>query len=53
MEGLTLNRGPALMMREGTRTPEQVARVTQAFLEMKKLDLATLRQIYEAAATTP
>jgi predicted 3-demethylubiquinone-9 3-methyltransferase (glyoxalase superfamily) len=29
-------------------TPEQVARVTQAFLPMKKFDLAALREAYEA-----
>jgi len=28
-------------------TPEQVARVTQAFLPMKKFDLAELRAAYE------
>jgi hypothetical protein len=28
-------------------SPEQVARVTEAFLKMKKFDLATLRQAYE------
>jgi predicted 3-demethylubiquinone-9 3-methyltransferase (glyoxalase superfamily) len=39
------------MMTQGT--PEQVARVTEAFLEMKKLDLETLRQVHEAAATGP
>ena len=39
------------MMREGT--PEQLARVTEAFLKMKKFDLATLRQAYEAAVTAP
>jgi len=33
------------MMRAGT--PEQVARVTQAFLPMKKFDLAVLRKAYE------
>ena len=33
------------MMREGT--PEQIARVTQAFLKMKKFDLAELRKVYE------
>jgi predicted 3-demethylubiquinone-9 3-methyltransferase (glyoxalase superfamily) len=33
------------MMREGT--PEQIARVTQAFLKMKKFDLAELRKAYE------
>lgn len=35
----------AKMMREGT--PEQIARVTQAFLPMKKFDLAALRRAYE------
>lgn len=33
------------MMRKGT--PGQMARVTQAFLKMKKFDLAALRQAYE------
>jgi predicted 3-demethylubiquinone-9 3-methyltransferase (glyoxalase superfamily) len=33
------------MMRSGT--PEQMARVTQAFLKMKKFDLAALRRAYE------
>ncbi len=33
------------MMRQGT--PEQIARVTQAFLPMKKFDLAKLQQAYE------
>jgi predicted 3-demethylubiquinone-9 3-methyltransferase (glyoxalase superfamily) len=33
------------MMREGT--PEQIDRVTQAFLPMKKLDLAKIRAAYE------
>jgi len=33
------------MMRQGT--PEQIARVTQAFLPMKKFDLAALRRAYE------
>ena len=32
------------MMRNGT--PEQIARVTQAFLKMKKFDLAELRKAY-------
>jgi predicted 3-demethylubiquinone-9 3-methyltransferase (glyoxalase superfamily) len=32
------------MFREGT--PEQVARVTQAFLQMKKFDIAKLEQVY-------
>ena len=31
-------------------TPEQVARVTQAFLPMKKLDLAALRRAYDGEA---
>jgi predicted 3-demethylubiquinone-9 3-methyltransferase (glyoxalase superfamily) len=38
------------MMNEGT--PEQVARVTEAFLEMKKFDLAKLRQVYEEAGAS-
>jgi predicted 3-demethylubiquinone-9 3-methyltransferase (glyoxalase superfamily) len=33
------------MMRAGT--PEQIARVTQAFLKMKKFDLAELRKAYK------
>src|SRR5262249_41023747 len=33
------------MMREGT--PEQIARVTQAFLKMKKFDLAQLREAFK------
>ena len=33
------------MMRNGT--PEQIARVTQAFLKMKKFDLAELRKAYQ------
>jgi predicted 3-demethylubiquinone-9 3-methyltransferase (glyoxalase superfamily) len=33
------------MMQKGS--PEQVARVTETFLKMKKFDLATLRQAYE------
>ncbi len=32
------------MMAQGT--PEQIARVTQAFLPMKKYDLARLKQAY-------
>ncbi|GIK72515.1 MAG: VOC family protein [Chloroflexota bacterium] len=32
------------MMRSGS--PEQIARITQAFLPMKKLDLATLQSVY-------
>lgn len=38
------------MMNEGT--PEQVRRVTEAFLEMKKFDLAELRHVYEGASAT-
>jgi predicted 3-demethylubiquinone-9 3-methyltransferase (glyoxalase superfamily) len=33
------------MMRDGT--PEQIARVTRAFLKMKKFDLAELRKAYQ------
>src|SRR5215471_9284841 len=33
------------MMRDGT--PEQIARLTQAFLKMKKFDVAELRRAYE------
>jgi hypothetical protein len=29
-----------------TGTPEQLARVTQAFLPMKKIDLTVLRNVY-------
>jgi hypothetical protein len=32
-------------MRDGTR--EQIARLTRAFLKMKKFDLAELRKAYE------
>jgi predicted 3-demethylubiquinone-9 3-methyltransferase (glyoxalase superfamily) len=32
------------MMSEGT--PEQIARVTQAFLKMKKFDIETLKKAY-------
>lgn len=35
------------MMREGT--PEQIARVTRAFLPMKKFDLATLERAYSGS----
>jgi predicted 3-demethylubiquinone-9 3-methyltransferase (glyoxalase superfamily) len=35
------------MMRDGT--PEQIARITQAFLPMKKFDLAALRKAYDGA----
>ncbi|MDB5106366.1 MAG: 3-demethylubiquinone-9 3-methyltransferase [Fibrobacteres bacterium] len=37
------------MLRKGTK--EQVARVTQAFLRMKKFDLAALQEAYEGALT--
>lgn len=37
----------AEMMSQGT--PEQMARVTEAFLQMKKFDLARLQQAYEQA----
>jgi predicted 3-demethylubiquinone-9 3-methyltransferase (glyoxalase superfamily) len=33
------------MMEKGT--PEQTARITEAFLKMKKFDVATLRKAYE------
>lgn len=33
------------MMRKGTK--EQIARVTEAFLKMKKFDIAKLRKAYE------
>ncbi len=33
------------MMKKGT--PEQIDRVTKAFLPMKKFDLATLKEAYE------
>jgi predicted 3-demethylubiquinone-9 3-methyltransferase (glyoxalase superfamily) len=32
-------------------TPEQVDRVTQAFLQMKKFDIATLQKVYEGTET--
>lgn len=35
-----------VMMKEGT--PEQKARVTQAFLKMKKFDIKTLEEVYRA-----
>ena len=35
------------MMRKGTK--EQIARVTQAFLKMKKFDIAELQKAYERA----
>lgn len=35
------------MMRDGTK--EQIARVTQAFLKMKKFDIAELQKAYERA----
>jgi predicted 3-demethylubiquinone-9 3-methyltransferase (glyoxalase superfamily) len=34
------------MMRSGN--PEQIARVTQAFLKMKKFDVAELQQAYDS-----
>lgn len=49
--GLSWQIAPAAldrMMSEGT--PEQVARVTQTFLPMKKLDIAELERAYHAAA---
>jgi predicted 3-demethylubiquinone-9 3-methyltransferase (glyoxalase superfamily) len=48
MYGLSWQITPASldeMMQKGT--PEQIARLTQAFLPMKKFDLATLRIVYE------
>jgi predicted 3-demethylubiquinone-9 3-methyltransferase (glyoxalase superfamily) len=33
------------MMEKGT--PEQIARVTQAFLQMKKFDIAKLEEVYK------
>ena len=36
------------MLEKGT--PDQIGRVTQAFLKMKKFDVETLRRAYEAAA---
>jgi predicted 3-demethylubiquinone-9 3-methyltransferase (glyoxalase superfamily) len=36
------------MLNQGT--PDQVARVTETFLKMKKFDLAKLRQVYEESA---
>jgi predicted 3-demethylubiquinone-9 3-methyltransferase (glyoxalase superfamily) len=38
------------MLQSGT--PEQVARVTKAFLAMKKFDVAELQRAFEGAATT-
>jgi hypothetical protein len=35
------------MLQRGTK--EQIARVTQAFLQMKKFDLAELQKTYERA----
>jgi predicted 3-demethylubiquinone-9 3-methyltransferase (glyoxalase superfamily) len=35
------------MMRDGTK--EQIARITQAFLKMKKFDIAELQKAYERA----
>ncbi len=35
----------------GSGTEEQVARVTEAFLQMKKFDIAELRRAYEGAET--
>jgi predicted 3-demethylubiquinone-9 3-methyltransferase (glyoxalase superfamily) len=46
--GLSWQISPAVMeemMHEGT--PEQIDRVTQAFMPMKKLDIATLKKAYE------
>jgi predicted 3-demethylubiquinone-9 3-methyltransferase (glyoxalase superfamily) len=37
------------MLRDGTK--EQIARVTEAFLKMKKFDLAELRRAYESSET--
>ena len=38
------------MMRSGS--PEQIARVTQAFLKMKKFDIAELKRAYAGPQTT-
>ena len=38
------------MMSKGT--PGQIDRVTQAFLKMKKFDIAKLREAYEGAVIT-
>jgi hypothetical protein len=35
----------------GRGSEEQIARVTQAFLQMKKFDLAELRRAYEGPET--
>ena len=37
------------MLEEGS--PEQVARVTQTFLPMKKLDVAAIERAYESKST--
>ena len=39
------------MMSNGS--PEQIARVTEAFLPMKKLDLAVLQKAYRGCVTSP
>ena len=47
--GLSWQVGPTAMgemMQKGT--PEQVERVTKAFLQMKKFDIAALKQAFEA-----
>ena len=36
------------MLEKGT--PEQIGRVTQAFLKMKKFDIGELRRAYEVGA---
>jgi hypothetical protein len=33
----------------GKGTPEQLARVTEAFLKMKKFDIAALQRAYEGS----
>lgn len=38
-------------MRDGT--PEQIKRVTDAFLQMKKFDLAALEAAYQASLVHP
>jgi predicted 3-demethylubiquinone-9 3-methyltransferase (glyoxalase superfamily) len=52
--GLSWQVWPTLMgeMME-TGTPEQIARVTQAFLPMKKFDIAKLRAAFEGSSGVP
>jgi len=43
---------PAQMGEMLAGTPDQRTRVTQAFLKMKKFDIATLRQVYDGTTTS-